>query len=193
MMLGRLFDRHDEGLLLCVVTGPDGEPAAMCHLVPAPDIGGYSLDLMRRDRGHHPNGLVDFALVSTIEHLRENGGPGFSLYFSGLRAVLDGEGGDGPIRRAEQWAVKKMSTFLPIETLVRFNAKYGPEWLPRYVVYPSAEYLPPVLLAILRAESLDEVPVIGPLAAAVRPGGRRGTSSGRPPTAAEDQVALSET
>jgi lysylphosphatidylglycerol synthetase-like protein (DUF2156 family) len=191
MMLGRLFDRHDEGLLLCVVTGPDGEPAAICHLVPAPDIGGYSLDLMRRDRGEHPNGLVDFALVSTIEHLRENGGRGFSLYFSGLRAVLDGEGGDGPIRRAEQWAVKKMSTFLPIETLVRFNAKYGPEWLPRYVVYPSAEYLPPVLLAILRAESLDEVPVIGPLAAAVRPGGRRGRSSGRPSTPAEDPVALS--
>ena len=69
MMLGRLFDRHDEGLLMCVVTGPDGEPAAMCQLVPAPDIGGYSLDLMRRDRGDHPNGLVDFALVSTIEHL----------------------------------------------------------------------------------------------------------------------------
>ena len=193
MMLGRLFDRHDDGLLMCVVTGPDGEPAAMCQLVPAPDIGGYSLDLMRRDRGDHPNGLVDFALVSTIEHLRESGYRGFSLYFAGLRAVLDGERGGGAIHRAEQWAVKKMSNFLPIETLVRFNAKYGPEWQPRYLVYASAEYLPSVLLAILRAESLDEVPVIGPMIAAVRPDDGRGTLCGRPPTTAEDPVAVSGT
>ena len=70
MVLGRIFDPRDEGLILCVVTGPDGAPAAMCQFVPARGIGGYSLDLMRRDRGEHPNGLIDFALVSTIEHLR---------------------------------------------------------------------------------------------------------------------------
>ena len=45
-------------------------PAAMCQFVPAPGINGYSLDLMRRDPGEHPNGLLDFALCSTIEHLR---------------------------------------------------------------------------------------------------------------------------
>jgi len=59
-----------------------------------------------------------------------------------------------------------MSSFLQIETLWRFNAKYGPEWLPRYVVYDTAEHLVPVVLAILRAESLSEVPVIGRMIAA---------------------------
>ena len=59
-----------------------------------------------------------------------------------------------------------MSSFLQIETLWRFNAKYGPEWLPRYVVYDAAEHLVPVVLAILRAESLSEVPVIGRMIAA---------------------------
>ena len=71
MMLGRIFDPRDEGLVLCAVWAPDGSPAAMCQFVPASGIGGYSLDLMRRDRGDHPNGLIDFALVSTIEYLRE--------------------------------------------------------------------------------------------------------------------------
>jgi len=168
MMLGRIFDPRDEDLLLCVVTGPDGEPAAVCQLTPAPRIGGYSLDVMRRDRGEHPNGLIDFALVSTIEHLRGLGYRGLSLYFAGLRSVLEGEHGNGLIHRAEQWAVKEMSRFLPIATLVRFNAKYGPEWLPRYVVYDSAEYLVPALLAIFRAESLEEIPVIGRVIAASR-------------------------
>lgn len=166
MVLGRIFDPRDENLILCMVTGPDGNPAAMCQFVPARGIGGYSLDLMRRDRGEHPNGLIDFALVSTIEHLRDLGCQGVSLNFAALRSVLEGAGGDGPTQRVERWALKKMSTFLQIETLWRFNAKYGPEWLPRYVVYDAAEHLVPVLLAILRAESLSEVPVIGRMIAA---------------------------
>ncbi|HEY1715349.1 MAG TPA: phosphatidylglycerol lysyltransferase domain-containing protein, partial [Solirubrobacteraceae bacterium] len=73
MMLGRLFDRRDTGLLLTLVEGPDGAPVAMCQFVPSPAIGGYSLDLMRRDPGEHPNGLLDFALCSTIDHLKGMG------------------------------------------------------------------------------------------------------------------------
>ncbi len=166
MVLGRIFDPRDEDLILCMVTGPDGCPAAMCQFVPARGIGGYSLDIMRRDIGEHPNGLVDFALVSTIEHLRTLGHQGLSLNFAALRSVLDGERGDGVTQRVERWALKKMSSFLQIETLWRFNAKYEPEWLPRYVVYDTAEHLVPVVLAILRAESLSEVPVIGRMIAA---------------------------
>ena len=58
MMLGRLFDPRDTGLLLTLVEGPDGTPVAMCQFVPSPAIDGYSLDLMRRDPGEHPNGLL---------------------------------------------------------------------------------------------------------------------------------------
>jgi lysylphosphatidylglycerol synthetase-like protein (DUF2156 family) len=166
MVLGRIFDPRDEGLILCVVTGPNGEPAALCQFVPARGIGGFSLDLMRRDTSEHPNGLIDFALVSTIEHLRQLGHQGLSLNFAALRSVLDGERGDGVTQRVERWALKKMSSFLQIETLWRFNAKYEPEWLPRYVVYDTAEHLVPVVLAILRAESLSEMPVIGRMIAA---------------------------
>ena len=110
MVLGRIFDPRDENLILCMVTGPDGKPAAMCQFVPARGIGGYSLDLMRRDRGEHPNGLIDFALVSTIEHLRNLGCQGISLNFAALRSVLEGVRGDGPTQRVERWALKKMSS-----------------------------------------------------------------------------------
>ena len=166
MMLGRVFDPRDTGLLLTVVRGPDGGAAAMCQFVPAPGINGYSLDLMRRDPGEHPNGLLDFALCSTIEHLRGGGYEGLSLNFAALRSTLSGDKGDGTVQRAERWFLKRLSNFAQIESLWRFNAKYEPEWLPRYVVIDTAEHLVPVMMAILRAESLWEIPVLGRLLAA---------------------------
>jgi lysylphosphatidylglycerol synthetase-like protein (DUF2156 family) len=163
MMLGRLFDRRDTGLLLTLVEGPDGAPVAMCQFVPSPAIGGYSLDLMRRDPGEHPNGLLDFALCSTIDHLKEMGMKGLSLNFAALRSVLDGDNGDGVTQRVERWALRRLSGVLQIETLWRFNAKYEPRWLPRYIAFDSAEQFVPVVVQIMRAESLTEVPVIGRL------------------------------
>ncbi len=161
MCLGRVFDRRDTGLLQTVVFGPDGEPVAMCQFVPAPGIGGYSLDLMRRDPGEHPNGLIDFALCTTIEHLRDRGERGLSLNFAAMRSTLEGEGGDGMAQRVERWALRRMSEVLPIESLWRFNNKYSPAWIPRYVVYDAPERIAPAVAAIFRAESLTEMPVIG--------------------------------
>jgi lysylphosphatidylglycerol synthetase-like protein (DUF2156 family) len=163
MMLGRLFDARDTGLLLTLVEGPDGAPVAMCQFVPSPAIGGYSLDLMRRDPAEHPNGLLDFALCSTITHLKEMGMKGLSLNFAAMRSILDGESGDGVTQRVERWAIRRLSGVLQIETLWRFNAKYEPTWLPRYIVFDSAEQFVPVAVQIMRAESLTEVPVIGRL------------------------------
>ncbi len=163
MMLGRLFDHRDTGLLLTLVEDPDGTPVAMCQFVPSPAIGGYSLDLMRRDPGDHPNGLLDFALCSTITQLKEMGMKGLSLNFAAMRSILEGDSGDGVTQRVERWALRRLSGVLQIETLWRFNAKYEPRWLPRYIVFDSAEQFVPVAVQIMRAESLTEVPVIGRL------------------------------
>lgn len=161
MMLGRLFDPKDKGLLLTVVRGPDGKAAAVCQFVPSQAINGYSLDLMRRDPGEHPNGLIDYALCSTITHLRENGARGLSLNFAAFRSVLDGERGEGTFTKVERWALKRLSGILPIESLWTFNSKYDPTWLPRHLVYPAAESFLPVAAATIRAESLTEIPLLG--------------------------------
>ncbi len=161
MMLGRLFDPKDTGLLLTVVCTADGTPAAMCQFVPSPAINGYSLDLMRRDPGDHPNGLLDYTLCQTIEHLQAEGASGLSLNFSAFRSTLDGERGEGLTQRIERWGLKKISAVLPIETLWRFNEKYMPNWLARHLVYSAPEYFVPVVAAALRAESITEIPVLG--------------------------------
>ena len=109
-----LADPSDTGLLLAVAhgPGPDTPPVAFCQFVPAPGIRGYSLDLMRRDPGDHPNGLLDFILVRTMEHLKEEGYHGLGLNFSMMRAVLAGEAGDRLTTKVERFVLKRMSDSL---------------------------------------------------------------------------------
>jgi lysylphosphatidylglycerol synthetase-like protein (DUF2156 family) len=161
MTLGRIFDPADQGLLLAVAHGPDGSPVAFCQYVPAPGIDGYSLDLMRRDDGDHPNGLLDFILVNTIHKLRDDGFARLGLNFATMRAVLAGEAGDGMTQRIERWLLRRMSDSMQIESLWRFNAKFDPEWYARYAVWDSAEQSLATWLAIAKAESFWELPLIG--------------------------------
>jgi lysyl-tRNA synthetase class 2 len=171
MTLGRAFDPADAGLLLAVVHGPadgspDGQPGpvvAFIQYVPAPGIDGYSLDLMRRDDGDHPNGLMDFAIVETIKQLPALGRYGLGLNFATMRAVLAGEAGEGLSQRIQAWMLRRMSGSMQIESLWRFNAKYDPRWQPRYAIYDSTEHALPAAMAIARAESFWELPVIGRL------------------------------
>jgi lysylphosphatidylglycerol synthetase-like protein (DUF2156 family) len=166
MTLGRVFDPADRGLLLAVVHGPavdgvPGVPVAFCQYVPAPGIGGYSLDLMRRDNGEHPNGLIDFAVVETIRHLKAEGREGLGLNFATMRAVLAGEAGEGVGQRIQGWLLRRMGDSMQIESLWKFNAKFDPDWLPRYAVYDAPENALATAIAVARAESFWELPVIG--------------------------------
>jgi lysylphosphatidylglycerol synthetase-like protein (DUF2156 family) len=163
MTLGRIFDPEDEGLLLAVARDPRGRPVAFCQYVPAPAIKGYSLDLMRRDDGEHPNGLIDFVVVSTIRHLAAHGYSGLGLNFATMRAVLADEAGPALSARVERFVLRRLSGSMQIESLWRFNAKYDPTWLPRYAVYDAPEHAVPVAMAIARAESFWELPVVGRL------------------------------
>jgi lysyl-tRNA synthetase class 2 len=54
-----------------------------------------------------------------------------------------------------------MSDSMQIESLWRFNAKFDPVWQPRFVVWDSAEQSLGAALAIARAESFWELPIIG--------------------------------
>jgi lysylphosphatidylglycerol synthetase-like protein (DUF2156 family) len=170
MTLGRAFDPDDAGLLLAVVHGPApaespdgtlGPAVAFCQYVPAPGIGGYSLDLMRRDDGDHPNGLIDFAVVETIKELKARGDEGLGLNFATMRAVLAGEAGEGLTQKVQAWALRRMGDSMQIESLWKFNAKFDPDWQPRYAIYDAPENLLGVAIAVARAESFWELPVIG--------------------------------
>jgi lysylphosphatidylglycerol synthetase-like protein (DUF2156 family) len=118
-------------------------------------------DVQQADGSPHPNGLLDFVVVETIRHLRAQGRRGLGLNFATMRAVVAGEAGDGAMQRAERWLLRRMSDSMQIESLWRFNAKYDPDWSPRYAVYDAAENILPAALAMARAESFWELPVVG--------------------------------
>ncbi len=160
MTLSRLFDPRDRGLLLAVASGPDGKPAAFCQYVPA-GPGCFSLDLMRRTTGEHPNGLTDFVVISTIEHVRALGGLRVGLNFATLRGVLAGETGDSLWQQAQRMVLRRLGQDMQIESLWRFNAKYDPVWVPRYVAVDGCERFAAVVIAIASVESLWELPLVG--------------------------------
>jgi len=163
MMLGRMFHPDDSDLLLTVVRDEHGRAVAMCQFVPSAAINGYSLDLMRRDLGNHPNGLLDFALCATIEELKARGATGLSLNFAVLRSALAADGQISLAQRVERWTLLRLSGYLQIESLWKFNDKYQPTWQPRYIVYDSPELFLPSVISFLRAESVSDVPVLGRL------------------------------
>ena len=181
MTLGRVLDPEDAGLLLAVAHGSDGVPVAFCQFVPAPSIDGYSLDLMRRDQGEHPNGLIDFLIVSTIQHLSERGMTALALNFATMRALLAREAGERLGHRVLRFAFTKLSRSMQIESLWRFSAKFDPEWVGRYLVYGSLEHVVSVGMAVARAESFWELPVIGRYLDPARSGvWTRGREQGEP-------------
>jgi lysyl-tRNA synthetase, class II len=152
MALGRVGGRGDGQCVVATAT-ENGVLRAILHFVPW-GSDGLSLDLMRRDRAAQP-GLNDFLIVETIKHARELGVKRISLNFAVFRAALErGERiGAGPVMRAWRRILVFMSRWFQIESLYKFNAKFCPQWIPRFLVYPNTRDVPRIGLAALEAEA----------------------------------------
>jgi len=161
MTLSRLFDPADTGLMLTVARRSDGRVGGFIQWIPAADIDGWSLDVMRRSTDQDtPNGIIDFLILETIHHIATLGGHGLALNFAVLRTVVSGEQ-NGVARRVGRTLLHKMSDHAQIESLWKFNAKYGPTWRPRYVVLDSVEFMLTQGLVMAGAEGVNRIPLIG--------------------------------
>ncbi|GAA1074314.1 phosphatidylglycerol lysyltransferase domain-containing protein [Kitasatospora arboriphila] len=163
MALGRFGDPTDDR---CVVVTAhkapaEGEPAgapgsdlkAVLHFVPwGPD--GISLELMRRDREADP-GLNELLIVAALQAVPAMGVKRVSLNFAMFRSALArGERiGAGPVLRAWRGLLVFLSRWFQIESLYKFNAKFQPEWEPRFLVYKQTRDLPRIGFAAMQAEA----------------------------------------
>jgi lysyl-tRNA synthetase, class II len=159
MALGRVGGRDDGACAIATAT-QDGVLKAVLHFVPW-GTDGLSLDLMRRDKSAAP-GLNDFLIVEAIKAAPDLGVKRISLNFAVFRAALErGERiGAGPVLRAWRRFLLFLSRWFQIESLYKFNAKFCPEWVPRFLVFPSTKDAPRIGLAALEAEAFLVWPTI---------------------------------
>jgi lysyl-tRNA synthetase class 2 len=94
-------------------------------------------------------------VVSAIEAAPGLGVERISLNFAVLRSVFARaeELGAGPVIRIWSRILRAASRLWQIESLYRANAKYLPDWQPRFLCFPSARDLPRIAIAALSAEA----------------------------------------
>lgn len=153
MALGRFAAAEDPDCVI-VTAREDGELRGFLQLAPW-GRDGLSLDVMRRDTENADNGINELLIVRLLREAPALGVLRVSLNFAVFRSALArGERlGAGPVVRGLRGVLLFLSRWFQIESLYRFNAKFRPEWEPRFLLYPAGRDLPRVVLAGLQAEA----------------------------------------
>ncbi|MGW2047435.1 bifunctional lysylphosphatidylglycerol synthetase/lysine--tRNA ligase LysX [Streptomyces sp. NPDC001858] len=185
MALDRLGDPADGDCLLVEALDGDGRLLALLSFVPW-GADGVSLDLMRRDRSA-PNGVMEFMVADLCAAAPKLGVHRISLNFAVFRSAFE-EGariGAGPVLRLWRRLLLFFSKWWQLEALYRSNAKYRPEWYPRFLCYGDAGSLARVGLASGIAEGFVSVPSLRTLWGKRQPKGgpRPATTESLPPLA----------
>ena len=150
-------DDHGESIQ-CVVSRIDhvAEPLGGHH-----HYRGIRID--RIVAGEHERRALPLEAVEPIPEQ----GPGLgvrrvSLNFAVFRAALErGERiGAGPVLRLWRRFLIFISRWFQIESLLTFNAKFGPRWVPRHVVYRALGDLPAVAAAAAGAEGFTPLTML---------------------------------
>jgi lysyl-tRNA synthetase, class II len=152
MALDGLLTGRDAECVIAVCRDDQGTPIAFQRFVPCKAGTGLSLDTMRRD-AVGPNGVNERLIVEVVLWAREHGIREVSLNFAAFRGLIEDDADLGPLQSAQAWLIKRLNPYFQIESLLVFNAKFNPRWVPRYLVYRSVGDLAPVAVAVLSAES----------------------------------------
>jgi lysylphosphatidylglycerol synthetase-like protein (DUF2156 family) len=161
MALGEPGQVDDPDCLTVVARDGDDRVQGYLHLVPCYGTApGMSLDQMRR-RPDTPNGLTEWMIARTTEELARRGKSRFSLNFAFLGGLFREQSALSHTQRFEVAVARQLNPFFQIESLHHFNAKFFPEWNPRYIYYEAPLCFPRVALAYLEAEAFLRLPLIG--------------------------------
>jgi lysyl-tRNA synthetase, class II len=148
---GLLEGRHPDALVT-VARDAAGAPFAFQRYIPCKAGRALSLDAMRRDNVG-VNGVNERMIVETVRWARAHGVDEVSLNFAVAREILC-EGAElSAAEAAEAWVLRRLNPYFQIESLLSFNAKFAPRWVPRYLLFGSLAEIVPVAVAALSAEA----------------------------------------
>ena len=140
---------NQQDTLFVLARDGDGVLKGVLHFVPCYGRQAMSLSIMRRDPAT-PNGLMEYLVVSAIEHMRERGIEELSLNFAALTKCIREPG--NPFEYVLGRAASALDRYLQVESLYRFNVKFQPRWEPRYLVYEGRLGLVRAAVAAMWAE-----------------------------------------
>ncbi len=152
MGLGRIAAENEKNLII-VTACKDGALRGILQYVPWGERA-LSLDLMRRSPQAHA-GVSELLIDATISFARENNMERVSLNFAAFRSVFErgAQLGAGPVIKSWRGVLLFFSRWVQMESLFRFNSKFRPDWVPRFVLFRKTSELPKIGLAIMRAEA----------------------------------------
>jgi phosphatidylglycerol lysyltransferase len=137
--------------LAIVVHAPDGTPTAFANLVPEYQKNELTIDLMRRYR-QVEHGTMEYLFARMLQWSKDQGYDTFSLGLSAIVGV--GEKPEDPrVEQALHTISEYIGQFYNFKGLHEFKEKFHPNWEPRYLAYPGAASLPPILTTLLRVHS----------------------------------------
>lgn len=138
MALDRFGDPTDARNVVVTAYDRSGNPIGLLSFVPW-GRGGLSLDLMRRS-ADADNGITEFMIAALVKAADAMGVRRISLNFAMFRHVFSeaDDVGAGPITRLVDRALSLASRFWQLESLLRANERYYPDWQPRYLCYDSS-------------------------------------------------------
>jgi len=151
MGLGRLLSSDDPDCLLALAYGEGDDPVGFLYLVPMYPDRGYSLDITRM-KEDVPGALSDFMITRTALFLKERGHHNMSLHFLALSQYYreDSDENTNLFWKTITWFLNR---HFPAVNSYRFDKKYDPAWVRRYIVYPSVFELVRCIISIVAAES----------------------------------------
>ena len=153
--LGWFEDEYIRNGPVMVVVSQEGHISAFTNIIPEYKLNESSIDMMRHRREVEP-GTMDFLFISLIQWARENKYDTFNLGLSSLAGV--GEKRDSPaIEKALHYIYEHVNQFYNFKGLHEFKDKYNPTWSPRYLIYKNDASLPAIALAMIQADSGDDV------------------------------------
>jgi len=162
MALNRWGDPADGQCVVVTAHRGEDEVVGLLSFVPW-GRRGLSLDVMRR-APEAPNGTTELMVAELMEQGSARGFTKVSLNFAMFRSVFAAAEriGAGGLTRLNSSVLGFFDRFFQLESLYRANAKYRPEWVPRYLCFDGLLALARAGTAAGQAEGFLPMPFAGP-------------------------------
>ena len=153
--LGWFDDDYLRDCEIAVVQNKEGKPIAFANIIPEYQNPEATIDLMRH-QSEIERGTMDFLFVSLFQHFKERGFKGFNLGLAALSGVGEAEGSTR-MEKGMHYLYEHLNQFYNFQGLRSYKDKFHPHWESRYIVYPRITALPDVAVALVRADSDDQL------------------------------------